>query len=160
MKKTTAYLFTILLLVITIAPFTSAQQRRVVLNERFTVPSFGFDDCNQLEDFSGSGTFHILVIESPNRNGTLDLDVKLNGHFTVSGVNSGTRYVINETYRQDSVFSMATGAGGGQFSIVQRIISRGPLENDFVRITYNFAYDESGNFSITDYRVSIDCRGR
>lgn len=163
MKKNLIYLFAVCLTLVFTAQFGSAQGRVLqIINERYEIPYAALDDCNQMETLTGSGFDHFVGRVYLDKAGLFHLDYNDNRHFTVTGDITGVQSVVNETIRQQGIITSLDSCGVSQDIVYkQRIISRGPLQNDFYTSRFHVDVDPETCFvTISPPTVSFECRGR
>lgn len=86
----------------------------------------------------------------------------MNAHFKVTGDVTGNQWVINDTARRKGTSFAPDSCGfSAEITGIQRIISRGALQNDFARYSYRMNTDpETCAVTFTEPVFSIECRGR
>ncbi len=115
-----------------------------------------------METLTGSGFVHFDGRVYLDKAGLVHLDYNNSGHFTVTGDITGVQSVVNETVRQQGIITTLDSCGFSQDIVYrQRIISRGPLQNDFYTSSYHIDVNpETCYVTFSQPTVSIDCRGR
>jgi hypothetical protein len=117
----------------------------IIFNQRYSFAFPFFNDCTG-ETVLVSGEVHALVKRTVDRQGTETFDVQYNAHGEGIGDWSNNRYIWNDTFREEYVYTQ-----GCSFTITPvdryvRLISRGKLPNELLKQQISFGFDANCQF--------------
>lgn len=111
------------------------------------------------EDILVEGEYHYVIKTRYNKKtDTTTFDFQVNAHGTGVGVDSGTQYVFNDTYRDSTV---VPGSGGFTETLLDRIrlISPGSAPNVFITARGLFVVDANGIIVTDEFTLDTVTRG-
>jgi hypothetical protein len=141
-----------------LATSTQAAGERVVANERLPFNALIYNECtNELVSFEG--IFHQVIKTWTGKDGTVYWRRDINAHGNGQGVDSGNRYIWNDTY-QEIVTTPDPNGCAVNFSNPYRLrlTSKGKLPNQQLEVNYTAGFNENCQF-FENLEVAVKCVG-